>query len=104
MACLREPVPSSVITRPSLDTPPISMGYHRLRMMEKFWGSCSGSVFGQSFLECPSPLALLFKLLDVSIGVSMEESFVGVFGLLTFLVCVVSLGAGDTGSSGLLDF
>ena len=32
------------------------------------------------------------------------ESFVGVFCLLVFLVCVVSLGADDAGAAGLLDF
>ena len=53
---------------------------------------------------CPSLLSLLFRLWVVSIGVLMEESFVGVFCLLVFLVCVVSLGAGHASSSGLLGF
>ena len=70
-----------------------------------FGWSCWGGVFGQNFLKCPSPLfLLLFKLWDVSIGVLMEESFVGVFCMLAFLVRVVSLGAGDAGSSGLVGF
>ena len=46
-----------------------------------------------------STVSCSFKLWDVSIGISME-----VFCLLAFLVCVVTLGAGDAGSSGLVDF
>ena len=54
-------------------------------------GSCFGGVLGQSFLEFPSPLSLLFKLSDISIDVAMEESFVGFFYLFAFLVCLWGL-------------
>ena len=58
---------------------------------------------GRVFLECPFPLSLLcFRLYVVSIGVSLAVSFGGVFCLLGFLVRVVSLGAGDAGTSALL--
>ena len=55
-----------------------------------------GGVLEQSFLECPSLLfLLLFKLLDDSMGVSLEESLVGVFCLFSFFVHVGSLGTRD---------
>ena len=65
---------------------------------------CLGGIFEQSFFRVIFPLSLLYKLWYVSFGVSMEKSFVGVFCLLDFLVCVVSSGDFDAGSSVLLDF
>ena len=69
-----------------------------------FWGIMLGRCVWAEFFVCPFLLSLLFRLWIVSIKVSMEESFAGVFCLLVFLVRMVSLGAGDAGSSGLLGF